>query len=79
MIIKCKECGATLERKTVSSGNATGIAVALIVFAIGVFLCTTCVGAIIGIPMCICALFMGGKRTKIWYCPECGTKAADIV
>jgi hypothetical protein len=44
---------------------------ALIVLVIGVVLCFTIVGAIIGVPLIILALFMGGKRKKVWQCPEC--------
>ena len=77
--MKCQACGTDLKRKTVSTGNATGIALALIVFVIGVALCTTCVGAIIGIPLCICALFMGGKRKKVLYCPNCKTIVSETL
>jgi hypothetical protein len=31
-----------------------------------------CGGPIIGIPLCICALFMGGKRLKVLKCGNCG-------
>jgi hypothetical protein len=61
-----------MRKAVVSSGNATGIAGALIVALLGVLLCLTGIGALVGIPMVICALFMGGKRRKVWKCQNCG-------
>lgn len=58
-------------KKVTSSGNAGGLALALIVMLIGVILCFTIVLAIIGIPMVILSLFMGGKRKKVWRCKSC--------
>lgn len=70
--LKCQQCGGSMLKKTKSSGNALGIALALIVFVVGVLLCLTVIGAIIGIPLCILALFIGGKRSKVWQCRQCG-------
>jgi hypothetical protein len=69
--IKCSHCGGQMVKTTKSSGNCLGLAIALIIFAIGFFLCFTLVGAIFGIPIMICALFIGGKRTKLWKCRHC--------
>ncbi len=60
-------------KRTISSGNALGIALALIIFVVGVSLSLTVVGAIIGIPLCILALFIGGKRRKVWRCRKCSS------
>lgn len=76
--LQCHICGGRLKNKTVSSGNATGLAGALIVLLIGIVLCATGLGAIIGIPLIICALFMGGKRHKVLKCVNCGAIAAEI-
>ncbi len=68
--IQCRTCGAPMRRTSTSSGNCMGIMVALTVFIVGV--CLSVVGLfIIGIPVCLCALFMGGKRSKVWMCTRC--------
>ena len=67
----CPLCGGGMLQKTKSSGNAAGIALALIVLIIGIVLTATCWGSIIGIPLCVCALFMGGTRTKVLQCVNC--------
>lgn len=71
MRLNCKQCGGRMKKKKVSKGNASGIAGALIVFIIGAALCFTIIGAIIGVPMMIVALFMGGDRQKVWMCRAC--------
>ncbi len=67
----CLHCGSRMKKASVSSGNAGGIALALIVFTIGVILSLTVVGAIIGVPLCVVALFMGGKKKRVWRCVNC--------
>ena len=72
---RCNLCGGIMIKKTVSSGNVSGIALALLVLAAGLFLTfggVFCGGPIIGIPLCILALFMGGKRKKVLKCKKCG-------
>jgi len=65
-----------MDKKTIRSGNVLGILLALIVFFIGlailIFLFWTIIGAVIGVLMMIAALFMGGKRQKVWKCSKCG-------
>ena len=71
----CNLCGGLMINKTVSSGNVSGLASALIVLTIGLLLTfggAFCGGFLIGIPLCILALFMGGKRKKILRCEKCG-------
>jgi len=60
-----------MHKTVISSGNAGGIALALIVFLVGVVLCFTAIGFICGIPICLCALLMGGKRQRVWKCRRC--------
>ena len=69
--IACKQCGATMYQETLSKGNLSGIVVALIVLALGVILSVAGLW-IIGVPIAILALFMGGKRIKVWKCSKCG-------
>lgn len=61
-----------MKKSVQSSGNCLGIAIALLLLAAGVGLCFTGVGAIIGIPLAICAHFVGGKRRRVWKCRSCG-------
>jgi len=69
--IECKQCGATMHKETISKGNLSGIVVALIVLALGIVLSIFGLW-VIGVPIAILALFMGGKRVKIWKCSKCG-------
>jgi len=73
MIPKCQTCGTEMRSKRISTGNAAGIAKALLFFALGVllFVCMPIIGWIIGPIICICALFMGGHRQNVWRCPGC--------
>lgn len=68
---RCNLCGAPMKRSKYSTGNAAGIAGAIIVLLIGIALTMTIIGAIAGIPLIICALFMGGKTQKVWKCKSC--------
>lgn len=74
----CPLCQTAMERRTISSGNAAGIALAIVVFVIGIVLCATCYGAIVGVPMIVCSLFMGGKRETFLVCPACGAKQPAV-
>lgn len=67
----CQLCGQTMKARKKSSGNVVGLALALIVLTVGVVLTLTGIGAIVGIPLIILSLFMGGKRYKVWQCPSC--------
>jgi hypothetical protein len=69
--LNCQQCGGVMIRKTLSSGNCLGLCIALVMFAAGVWLCFTGIGIIIGIPLCLAALFIGGKRKKVWRCKAC--------
>jgi len=65
-----------MKKVTLSSGNCLGILLALIVFFAGLFIAVafilTIIGPIIGVLMMLAALFMGGKRRKVWKCKNCG-------
>ena len=71
----CQQCGAAMHKTVVSSGNCAGVVVALIVLAAGIFIVVAIpvIGWIIGPIICIGALFMGGKRQKVWKCTKCGS------
>lgn len=70
----CQQCGASMKKTVVSSGNCAGIVIALMVFCVGVviFLSIPVIGWIAGPIICIGALFMGGKRSNVWKCTKCG-------
>ena len=75
---KCQLCGGRMVRKVKSSGNCLGIALALIIFVVGIviFFMIPVIGWVIGPLICLCALFIGGKRSKVWQCVRCKAVAA---
>ncbi len=69
----CRQCGGEMVKTIISSGNCTGILLALVVLGVGItltFVVPIC-GWIIGPLLCLVALGMGGKRRKVWKCEEC--------
>jgi len=75
MELKCQQCGGVMVKKTISSGNCSGLVLALIVFCVGVVISIMIpvIGWVIGPVICIGSLFMGGKRNKVWRCKKCGS------
>ncbi len=73
MKLSCKQCGGVMRRRTLSQGNCLGIALALVLFAGGVAISLTGIGALIGVPLILCSLFVGGKRRRVWRCTACST------
>jgi hypothetical protein len=69
--LNCQQCGGSMVKKNKSSGNCLGLCIALAVIGLGIVLCLTGIGAIIGIPLIIGGLFIGGKRSKVWQCKQC--------
>lgn len=73
--LPCQACGVGwMKRKTVSSGNALGLCIALLMVAAGILVSVILVpiGCFLGPLICFVALFIGGKRTKVWRCSACG-------
>lgn len=74
--IYCKQCDSIMDKTIHSTGNFSGIIIAIIVFIAGlsifIWFFWTLLGAIIGILLIIMSLGMGGKRQKIWKCRKCG-------
>jgi hypothetical protein len=70
----CQHCGGDMRKTVISSGNCSGIAVALIVFCAGIMLTLLLpvVGWVCGPIISLAALFMGGKRQAVWKCRDCG-------
>ena len=74
MELACQHCGGQMRMRTISSGNCGGIALASITFCAGVilFFIVPIIGWVLGPVICLCALFMGGRRRKVWKCDRCG-------
>jgi DNA-directed RNA polymerase subunit RPC12/RpoP len=70
--IECPQCGGVMKRKTISEGNFKGLLLALVLLGAGIALSLTGIGALVGIPLILFALFTGGKRKKGWKCKNCG-------
>jgi len=70
--IECKQCSGEMKKETISEGNFRGILFALILLGTGIVITLTGIGAIIGVPLILLALFTGGKRKKVWKCKSCG-------
>lgn len=72
---RCQQCGGDMRKTVISSGNCAGIIVALLVFCAGILIAALLgpFGWIIGPIVCIGALFLGGKRSKVWKCVKCGS------
>lgn len=70
----CQQCGDAMKKTSISSGNCIGLLLALIVLfgGIFVFIFIPVIGWVIGPLMCLVALFMGGKRRRVWRCRGCG-------
>lgn len=71
----CQQCRGGMKKTVISSGNCGGIVLALIVFVLGciLFWSVPVVGWILGPIISLGALFMGGKRRKVWKCQKCGS------
>ena len=72
---QCQQCGGAMQMTAISSGNCAGIVVALICLAAGIFIffAIPVIGWVIGPVICVGALFMGGKKSKVWKCRACGS------
>lgn len=68
----CQACGGDMKKTTVTSGRASGCAMALIVMLLGIVLLFLFpIGTFFGIVLIFLSLFMGGKRQKVWKCVAC--------
>ncbi len=70
---KCQLCGATMVKKVQSSGNCLGLLVALLVLFLGLLVTVfiPVLGWVIGPIIMLIALFIGGKKSKVWRCTSC--------
>jgi len=51
--------------------NAKGGALGCALLLIGLFLCLTGIGIIIGVPLVLFGLYFGTKREGVWRCSSC--------
>ena len=72
---RCQFCGSVMKKKTISKGTTViGIAASILLFFVGIiitFVGFIWGGPIFGIPICIFALFIGGKKVKVLKCKNC--------
>ena len=69
--IPCPACGGTMGRGTLKAPlNERIMALAFMLMGLG--LCLTCIGAIVGVPFLAVAGKYAGKARKVWRCPSCG-------
>ena len=64
----CGLCGSVMKKSKEAKSGGMGC----LLLIIGVLLCLTLYGAIIGIPLIIYALHLGSKRRGLWVCTKCG-------
>ena len=71
----CTHCGGEMVKKTISSGNVSGILFGLIMVVVGfaVVVALPGVGWVIGPLIILWALFQGGKRRRVWKCRNCSS------
>jgi len=75
----CQLCGGRMKKKTKTSGNCLGLAIALLLFFAGLLITVlfwwTIVALFVGPLIMLCALFVGGKKSKVWQCVKCKSVA----
>ena len=68
--LNCQQCNGVMVKK--SEAAQTGMGCLLLV--IGIILCFTGIGALIGIPVILVGLWLGSKKKGWWVCKNCGYK-----
>ncbi len=70
----CLQCGGRMRAATRMADALSGIVLPLLTLAAGVLVTffVPGVGCVAGPLLCAVALFVGGKRRKIWLCDRCG-------
>jgi len=68
--MRCQACGGELKK----GKNATGGAMGCIFLIVGVGLCLTGIGALLGIPIILLGLHYGMKREGVWRCSRCNAE-----
>lgn len=68
----CPHCQSQMIQTTREESNMTLQVLGVVVFLIGLGLCFTLIGAIIGIPLMISAARMGFSKFPVTACRHCG-------
>lgn len=66
----CSACGGEMKKSKHALGSSWGC----LFLIIGAVLCTTLIGAVLGIPAILYGLHLGMKRTGVWRCLSCSTE-----
>ena len=69
--IICKQCDGVMTTKRVAKHSQFA---ALLFIIVGIILCCTFVGALIGVPLILVGLYFGIGINTFWVCRNCGTR-----
>jgi len=64
----CQQCNAPMVRKRRARHSQI---FALFLILVGLAVCCTGIGAVIGIPAILIGIYMGSIADKLWLCPHC--------
>lgn len=67
----CQACGGATKKHRKADATSNGLGCLFLV--VGVILCLTGIGAVVGVPVLVIGVWMGCKATNYWKCRECGT------
>jgi hypothetical protein len=70
--VPCSQCGGEMRKGSKGESNMAVQFLGVIVFIVGLTFSFTGVGAIVGIPLMLAAMFMGYKKKKVMKCGNCG-------
>jgi hypothetical protein len=69
---QCIHCSQSMHRTSRREHDYVMQILGIVLFLVGLALCFTVVGLIIGIPLMIVAARIGYKTRKVWACQSCG-------
>lgn len=70
--VTCNQCGGTMDKATKAESNMALQLLGVVVFFVGLAITFSGIGALIGVPLMLAALFMGYKKKKVMKCSNCG-------
>lgn len=70
---RCIHCGGSMESARQTHHSIVGQLFGVVVFLLGVLLCICIpvIGWVLGPIICLAALFMGYRTSKVWRCTNC--------
>jgi hypothetical protein len=74
--LPCPHCQEPMHPTTRTTGTATAFCVACIFLLLSIIICASFFpfGLLLGLPMLLCSLRIGGRRESYWLCPRCRSK-----